>query len=176
MQGLVKVREEEKYSDLVIECEGREWRVHRAIVCSASAVHARECDGYMKERFTGRIMHDEFDAETMGRMLAYIYKRTYNVASEVQDAAKDDGATPATSDTSKVNECLIAHANVYGIGDYYEISTLKTLAADRFREAAESGRSVDGFIDVVRTVCERTTAKDEVSCNACDKGLWKRIC
>ncbi len=37
-----------KYSDLMIECQGVEWRVHKAIVCMRSVVMAKMVESGMK--------------------------------------------------------------------------------------------------------------------------------
>ncbi|KAK5108805.1 hypothetical protein LTR62_007779 [Meristemomyces frigidus] len=68
-----------KYSDLFIECKGRSFKVHKAFVCSQSEVLARECDPGMVEGKTGVIKHDEFDADTVCRMLSYMYLGKYSV-------------------------------------------------------------------------------------------------
>ena len=47
-----KLWESGKYSDLTITCHGREWRVHRNIVCLHSRFFAAACDGRFKVTFT----------------------------------------------------------------------------------------------------------------------------
>lgn len=40
-----------KYSDLVLECQGKQFKVHRAIVCGHSPVLAAACDSDFKVRY-----------------------------------------------------------------------------------------------------------------------------
>ena len=44
-----------KYSDLALECGGKEFKVHRAILCPRSPVFEAECDGAFSEAQSGRI-------------------------------------------------------------------------------------------------------------------------
>lgn len=39
-----------KYSDLVLECEGIQFNVHKVIVCTQSPVMAAACDGEFRVR------------------------------------------------------------------------------------------------------------------------------
>lgn len=45
---LTSVYDSSKYSDLVIRCGDREFKVHRAVVCPRSTFFAAACDGYFK--------------------------------------------------------------------------------------------------------------------------------
>lgn len=47
------VMKSEKYSDFIIKCEDRQWKVHKAIVGTASPVLAAEIDRRMKEGLSG---------------------------------------------------------------------------------------------------------------------------
>ena len=38
----------QKYTDLVLCCQGKEFKVHRAIICTQSPVLAAACDGGFK--------------------------------------------------------------------------------------------------------------------------------
>lgn len=71
------LRTSSKYSDLEIRCDGRVFKVHRTIVCTASSVLAKECDGSFKESATGVIEHKTFSALTLDMMLQFMYTRTY---------------------------------------------------------------------------------------------------
>lgn len=46
--GLRNVLHSSKYSDVVIRCKEREWKVHRAVVCSQVKFFAVACDGDYK--------------------------------------------------------------------------------------------------------------------------------
>lgn len=89
-----KLLRSEKYSDLTIICQGRQFKAHRAIICPQSDVISRLCDIDMAERRTGIIEHEEFDADTVERMIAFTYKKGYDVtrrpryepAEEVEDS------------------------------------------------------------------------------------------
>ncbi|KAK5730471.1 hypothetical protein LTR15_000408 [Elasticomyces elasticus] len=148
----------EKYSDLTIECDGRKFKVHRVVMCSASPVIAGACDNNMKEREEGVIEHNEYDADTVERMIQYVYTQTYDVDKAGPSGAAEDMVKPAFHDTTSadINDVLIAHARVFVIGDYYDLPGLKVLAVERFAEAATAVWKLEGFIDVIKEVYELT--------------------
>ena len=43
--GIKSVFESSKYSDLIIRCKGKEFKVHRMILCPRSTFFAAACDG-----------------------------------------------------------------------------------------------------------------------------------
>ena len=55
IDSAVKLLETGRYSDLVLELDGRTWNVHRFILCGRSAVFEAACIGSLKEAKTGRI-------------------------------------------------------------------------------------------------------------------------
>lgn len=50
--GLRGLLMEEKYADLTIRCGGRDFKAHRAIVCTQSAFFDKACSGGFKVRTT----------------------------------------------------------------------------------------------------------------------------
>ena len=182
LNNISRLMDNGKYSDLVIKCNERRWNVHRAIVCSASPVLASECDIPMREHTTRIINHEEFDIDTVDRMISYIYKQTYYVQGEEEDfnhAEQDENVQAQQNNNDQlghinndkansdgqitgINHMLLAHVEVYGIGEFYSIDTLKTFATARFTSIAKKGWEVDGFIDVVKAVNTRTSQNDRV--------------
>lgn len=88
----------EKYSDLVIKCQGRQWKVHRAVVCPQSKPLAAAVDGNFKvlslstcdvfclpeqEATTGEIDLEGDEPDIVELMLQFLYKGAYS-----------DGRTP----------------------------------------------------------------------------------
>lgn len=74
-----KLLESGKYSDLTIPCHGCDFKVHKVILCPQSEVMSKLCDVAMREKKTGIIEHQEFDEDTMQRMIDFAYKRKYDV-------------------------------------------------------------------------------------------------
>lgn len=172
-----------KYSDLTIICDGRHFRVHKVIVCTASPVLAAACDHDMREARTGILEHKEFDAATVERMISYIYKKSYSITPT--ESSQAHGVTSgsnqrtitaivvetATEDLPVLEELLLSpkqqakarnhtrvieHARVYAIAEYYDIAALKEEALYAFRDAfAELCRVIDAatLADVVQEVC-----------------------
>lgn len=92
--GIGSLLESGKYSDLVIVCDGRNFKVHKAVLCPQSEVITRECDIDMREKNTGMIHHEEYDAATMERMLSFAYTGKY-VVGESPDATLSNDDAPA---------------------------------------------------------------------------------
>ena len=109
-----------KYSDLEIRCDGKTFRVHRAIVCSKSKVLAEECDGVgevstsyekrIRQKLTSSLRngqqwvveHAVFDPSTFERMLQFIYCGDYDVkvvVASVQANGAKAGAKDGTATT-----------------------------------------------------------------------------
>ncbi|KAL8684852.1 MAG: hypothetical protein Q9224_006099 [Gallowayella concinna] len=95
-----------KYSDLTLVCGGREFQVHRAIVCAASKFFAAACDGNFREA-EGKILLPDDDTEAVDRMLTYLYTSKYDDVDanegEVQMGNKESGAEGNTASTAKVS-------------------------------------------------------------------------
>jgi len=135
-------------------------------MCSASTVIAAECDHKMQEADSGIIEHTEFDPDTVERMISYVYKQTYDLPGDLElsipvlprKMAGGQDEEP-TQSLEGINAKLVAHARVYGIGDFYDLPTLKLFARNKFVNAAGKDWSLGGFIEVVKAVhlCTGTT-------------------
>ncbi|KAG0646595.1 hypothetical protein D0Z07_7566 [Hyphodiscus hymeniophilus] len=66
-----------RYSDMTVKCQGREWKVHRNIVCSQSKPLAAALDGNFEEASTGVINLDDDELETVERALFFLYNSNY---------------------------------------------------------------------------------------------------
>ncbi|KAL2019046.1 hypothetical protein VTK56DRAFT_10150 [Thermocarpiscus australiensis] len=67
----------EKYSDMIIRCGGREFKAHRAIVCSQSSFFDKALSSGFSETVTGVIDLPEDDPDVVERFLQFLYTGTY---------------------------------------------------------------------------------------------------
>lgn len=132
------------YSDLVLECEGRQFKVHKALVCPQSPVLTAQMRDQWQEAQSGVIRVDEFDAGTMLRFLQFLYKKDYPTAA-LGDSSEGD------SECAERNRVLLVHARVVAAADNYQVDVLKEMAAERFR-AVDLIWASKGFGSVVSTV------------------------
>lgn len=184
----IRFIESGQYSDLTISCHGREFKVHKAILCPQSEVIAKLCDIAMKERHTGMIEHQEFDEATMERMVDFAYKRNYGVtrrpkglASEVirdlvGSEVNEDGVIITKGEHNKLSapDLWVIHARVYGLADYYDMMELRDHAYGCFMGVVDDEWEdviMDGFIDVVREVSKRTTPYNSLTSNPSNHSL-----
>lgn len=156
LNNIGELMDSKEHTDFVIICEGQRFDVHKAIMCSASAPLAAAFRVNMKEANTGEYEHKLHDADTVKRMISYIYKTEYEVPTDTQVTVQlpresvDSDVESVT--VSGVNARLIAHTRMYAIGDYYQLPTLKVIAKDKFASCVEAGFETDGFIHVIREV------------------------
>ncbi|KAL5120812.1 hypothetical protein ACEQ8H_001293 [Pleosporales sp. CAS-2024a] len=70
-----------KYSDLTITCQGFEWKVHKAIICSQSKV-LEAATRFGKEEAENHIDLPEDQPEMVEYMLGFMYEREYRLPSD----------------------------------------------------------------------------------------------
>ncbi|KAI6813273.1 hypothetical protein KC340_g17926 [Hortaea werneckii] len=146
-------------SDMTIKCEGREFKVHRLLVSAASPILKAVCQNGMRESQTGVVEHKTFDAETVERMLEFIYTRDYEVPW-IPTVATGAIRTPELeSDADEVlvfgaSAWWIAHTTMYAIGDYYQLPTLKARALGRLQTATADTFELRDFAYVVKEAHE----------------------
>ncbi|KAK3719605.1 hypothetical protein LTR37_004142 [Vermiconidia calcicola] len=137
------------FSDLTIKCHGREFRVHRAVVCQFSPVIADQCNSTFREGVLREIEHEQYTASTVERMLSYMYSQWYTVTGDRPIANSSAGNDGARKDSF-----------VHGIADYYNIPLLQQLAADRFRGSIKE-RWSQGLVEVIREVYDKAGSNDK---------------
>ncbi|KAF2159617.1 hypothetical protein M409DRAFT_29936 [Zasmidium cellare ATCC 36951] len=118
--GMANLQASSKYSDMSIRCDGREE--------SSRIIH-----------------HTEYNAETVGRMIKFLYTQDYDPPTIPKDdkfyraRMRAAGVTGADQDDGEIvtstKEDLIAYIHVHGIAIYYGIPQLKLLATEKFTNA-----------------------------------------
>ncbi|KAF7190274.1 Actin-binding protein IPP [Pseudocercospora fuligena] len=104
-------------ADTQIQCGNRTFNVHRAVVCARSPVMAAEYECGSQDSGKQIVHHAFFDADTIERMLQFMYEQSYTAPD-----------MPA--------EALLVHVRVQAAGDLYELPELKNLAHSRFQDVA----------------------------------------
>lgn len=142
-------------SDMTIKCEGCEFKVHRLLVSAASPILKAACHNGMRESQTGVVEHKTFDADTVERMLEFIYTRDYEVPWRPTVATGAIRTPELNSDAEEVlvtstSAWWIAHTRMYAIGDYYQLPTLKDQALVRLQNAAVDPFELHDFANVLK--------------------------
>ncbi|CZT12787.1 uncharacterized protein RAG0_16492 [Rhynchosporium agropyri] len=112
-----------KYSDLLIKCKGKEWKVHRAIVCLQSKPLTAAIDGKFKEAMTGEINLYGNEPEIVQCMLQFLYTSDYKDGSiEVMTQAITNAPESAeTPPWTSIKKRKVAKAKVVKISDPHEL-------------------------------------------------------
>ncbi|KAI8689635.1 BTB domain-containing protein [Fusarium sp. Ph1] len=83
------------FSDMTIRCRGREFKTHRAIVCSQSSFFKTALSSNFKEGASGIVDLPDDDPEIVQFFLEFLYTGTYSVDDSNQDTVLD--ASEATN-------------------------------------------------------------------------------
>ena len=144
-------------SDLVIKCQGHEFKVQKSAVCPQSPTIAAQMHGNWQESRTGVIEVEEFDAGTIERLLRYLYFHVYSAHASSKDVPLN------ASGCTETNRILLVHARVTAAADYYQIADMKEFAAQSFLDAAgKSEWSSLGFSEVIQVVYNILAPHDRV--------------
>ncbi|KAL0258078.1 hypothetical protein SLS55_007249 [Diplodia seriata] len=137
-----------KYTDLVVKCRGREYNVHRIVVCSQCDFFDNACkpDSPFVEARTGVIDLSEDPPELVEVLLAYFYIQDIPLHENVR--LKDGRKTRF-------------FASVYAIAEKYRVSGLKLRAWAAFNDYLNAGEwQSPHFIKTIAYVWESTPEKD----------------
>ncbi|KAJ3551204.1 hypothetical protein NPX13_g11422 [Xylaria arbuscula] len=169
-----------EYADLIITSHGKEYHVHKAIVCPRSDFFAAACRGAMKEACTGTIDLPDDDPQAVDMMVYYFYHLDYNPPP--LQAIQDEEAVNKT-DTNDFGDDVIAlcpshsdlvvHAKVYALAAKYLISGLKALSLQKFEAATQRDWARDDFLDAVQEVYTSTLDSDRGLRDAVVKTLYQ---
>ncbi|KAL9489693.1 LOW QUALITY PROTEIN: hypothetical protein ACSS6W_001970 [Trichoderma asperelloides] len=170
-----------QFSDLKLTCRGKEFKIHKLVACSQSSVIATalkgdfkvsnggtanfsEADDESEEAQSSVINIELFDAETVRRMVEYLYTGDYDQFKEASNVvAATSAATPsppntvqsqgssapantapantAPANTAPATPALVVakgtlhHVQVNAIADYYGIQGLGLLANQKIQQA-----------------------------------------
>ncbi|OQN99642.1 hypothetical protein B0A48_14784 [Cryoendolithus antarcticus] len=173
---------EEVYANLIIECENRQFKVHKVVICTASSIIAKMFDprNNMKESTSNVIKHEQFDAAILQRMIEFAYRGAYTVevVRPHDSMSNDEGYTNEHADTQPVKvlprdikdfsasrlRLLVAHAYAYAIADYYEFVAMKVTAEDSSLDTMPYGWDASEparLLELIVTIAQITAQGDK---------------
>jgi hypothetical protein len=144
-----------KWSDLVIKCRGKEWKVHRNIVCLVSKPLAAALEHLFKESLTGEITFEDEDSNTVDRFLTFLYSGDYC------DNATIATAKGATQTITGVPEALLTNTKVYVMAGKYDVPALKEHAVKKFTLALPQEGMTASFVSSLKLMYEETPDSDK---------------
>ena len=174
------------YSDFIIECQGIEFKVHRAIVCPLSTMLQKAVSGPFKvsslydqvdpttliltirqEAQDGRINLTEEDPKILSRVLLFLYTNDYdandvpNFLQAVAGMSTTQSSMPASEATNpSPMSYLKIHALVYKYADMLGIESLKILASSRFLDQVPAACTSSEFAEPLKVMYEATRSDD----------------
>jgi hypothetical protein len=144
-----------EYSDLVISCRGKEYHVHRAVVCTQSDFFSAACRGAFKEAQEGKIDLPDDDPRLVDIMVHYLYHFDYDVQSHGLETDRH-----RTNDSEPGGGALLTHAKVYSLAEKYLIHGLKAVALRQFKAATDRSPDVNDFLPAMEEVYTSTMEDD----------------
>ena len=77
---------QERFTDTVLVAEGRQFPTHKLVLCSCSSYFDRMFQTGFLEQDSGTVVLKDFDAETLGLLLDFMYTGTITINEDnVQD-------------------------------------------------------------------------------------------
>ncbi|KAL2158847.1 hypothetical protein VTH06DRAFT_4039 [Thermothelomyces fergusii] len=151
-----------EHSDLVISCQGKEYRVHKAIVCPRSDFFSTACRSDFKEAQEGKIDLPDDDPELVRIMIYYLYHLDYSVSPPQKQVVSDLEDAQSKNETlaKPTMGVLTTHAKVYTLAEKYLIQGLKTLALQKFTSAIASSIDVDDYLEAAQEAYTSTIHDD----------------
>ncbi|KAI1817059.1 hypothetical protein GGS20DRAFT_535228 [Poronia punctata] len=173
-QKLLQIKE---YSDLTVQCDGGEFKVHRAYLCAQSPVIAAALRGDFMEAKTG-ILKISYDVESVRRFLEFVYSGAYHVSpdpaiwvlSASETPQQQIKKSPSESDTDEEllpdnvpalsnndSDHLLCHGRMNAMADYYDVPSLAALSITKAEEILTKNWDVNSFTTLVENTIHSTS-------------------
>ncbi|KAH6623783.1 BTB/POZ protein [Chaetomium tenue] len=181
LSSLDRLYKEGTYSDLTVTCGGKEYKVHKAIICLRSSFFETACSGPFKKGKTGIVVLSDDDPRAVELMLHFFYYFDYPEPPRVHDEVSETphGAGPASVEGPGPVELppaadglpqpgppvvtvpnLTLHAKVYALGVKYHIQGLKSRTLKKFNTEAQAHWNTNEFVRAVERVYASTACGD----------------
>ena len=166
------------FADIIVKCQNREWKVHRAIICQHSRYFETMCkSGFIvrssrpqyercsNSRLLGK--HHERDYLTrrrtamVERMLLYLYASDYSTASTT--CLQSNTILPDLHGEEELNAVLATHVRMYAMADKYIIPSLSVVAKSKFAARVQEMWPISGLPGIANEVF--------TSVSSCDREL-----
>ncbi|TFB05534.1 hypothetical protein CCMA1212_003178 [Trichoderma ghanense] len=112
-----------QFSDLTVVCRGTEFKLHKVIACLQSPVFLAAVNSDFQEGRTGVIKIDQFDPETVRRLVEFLYTGDYDRQPQEPQPAQEQ------------TQGTVLHVRVNAIADYYGVKALGHLATQKVKQA-----------------------------------------
>ncbi|KAI5283486.1 hypothetical protein KEM54_002097 [Ascosphaera aggregata] len=187
---ILTISRDEDYADLIIQCHGAKFAVHKIVVCKRCNTLKAAVDGFFKttisppfgtngkfhifsEAGSNNVIHiNGFDADTVDRMIEYLYSGDYSLDSHEADSV-DSPASAAimpSSITTISNDIavsaleedmsdalknpLLCHVRVNVVADCFNLPLLRNIANRKIAELLDKHWTVDWFAAFVQEVSD----------------------
>ncbi|KAL8375997.1 hypothetical protein RB595_007213 [Gaeumannomyces hyphopodioides] len=145
------------YSDLTLSCGGKDYKLHKSIVCPRSHFFAAACRGHFKEACEGKISLPEDDPQIVDLMVHYFYHLDYHASIESHGTQHD---RDLVDDEKILGWELPTHAKVYAMAEKYGVVGLKAVARRKFEAAVNCAWHQSHFIKAAREAYGSTVETD----------------
>ncbi|RBR16951.1 hypothetical protein FVER53590_05706 [Fusarium verticillioides] len=165
-----------EYSDFILRCKDREFKLHQMIVCPQSPVISAALNGGFEETTSKVIAVNEFDLRTVRYMVNFLYSADYRLAPhpetkpakdenrEEGEVVGDEDKTPKDGQASqKISDQtayqIVSHLRVNAIADYYGIEKLAKLSTSKIESILK--KEVDFHI-IPEVIAEMSAANRDL--------------
>ncbi|KAL6880829.1 BTB/POZ protein [Trichoderma novae-zelandiae] len=155
-----------QFSDLTVVCRGTEFKLHKVIACLQSPVFLAAVNSDFQEGRTGVIKIDQFDAETVRRLVEFLYTGDYDRQPQEPQPAQEQ--TPALT-TDPDTPGTVLHVRVNAIADYYGVKALGPLANQKIQQAFQDKWDPKAFMITAKEALGASgdkTLHDSMACIA----------
>ncbi|KAI0096201.1 hypothetical protein GGR51DRAFT_568764 [Nemania sp. FL0031] len=136
------------YSDLTISCGGREFHVHKALVCPQSAFFTAACQAFREQV----IDLPDYDPIAVEIVLYYLYHQEYHIPRQATSGEQ--------SNQEGIGETPIPEPSINTVAGKCSIQRLQTVALRKFKETAMQCWDSDDFLKMVTKVYTSTAETD----------------
>nr|OQO26459.1 hypothetical protein B0A51_06840 [Rachicladosporium sp. CCFEE 5018] len=140
------------FSDLTVVCCGREWLLHRSVICMHSTYFMKACTGMFQEAQTRRIDLSADDPALLHAMITFLYIDDYDEPINIVKAYPE-GAVNAEPDA-------LFHLHLNVLADKYDNAALERMTISRFHALAEANWNKPCFAEWVYQVNTIDTKRD----------------